>query len=421
MNSRNGVVNVILKRNVNSSEPPFQTNSSGSDPEKLGTKHGPNLNVSFQSTQSGIPSTPSVGSELIDRTEALIKKLAKKDQEIENLCVLLECLEPIPGISAESIRKHLDNSSEDDADFRDSKIVALAKKNRNLMVSLNKERASADSRGQQIQDLTDRLQRVEKIGTALKKEEPQGDTVSLRKEISSLNKTTEDLKRKVFHATEENKKLARALANEVGDSVTVDQAVEGSWRGRAQQIIMLKAKIKKLTDENGGATLTPFGTNFPKMKRIDVDSKAQEELVDMSLDRKHAVESIIEERDSLIKVTQSLEEKVLAHKARIRNLEAEAARQKQQLKIVLDVKGGDDVLIEALQQEVLRFKMESRTKSVTATAAARTSGSALGTAAEMESAAADLVRLRRLCKSQADQLTTQDGVIRSLRSRLSSS
>ena len=418
MNSRNGVVNVILKRNISTSEPTFNMNSSGSDSENLEIKHGANPNVSYQTSQNSIPSSHSVGSELIDRTEALIKKLARKDQEIENLCVLLECLEPIPGISAESIRKHLDNSTEADADFRDSKIVALAKKNRNLMVSLNKERASADSRGQQIQDLTDRLQQVEKAGTGMKKEESQADTVSLRKEISSLNKTTEDLKRKCFQAAEENKKLTRALANELGDSISVDQAVEGSWRGRAQQIVMLKAKIKKLTDENSVGAATPFGSNLSRMKRIDVDSKAQEELVDMSLDRKHAVESIIEERDSLMKVTQSLEEKVLAHKARIRNLEAEASRQKQQLKIVLDVKGGDDELIEALQQEVLRFKMESRNKSVTATTA-RVTGSSQATSAEMESAAADLVRLKRLCKSQADQLTTQDGVIRSLRSRLS--
>lgn len=357
------------------------------------------------------------GSELIDRTEGLIKKLAKKDLEIEKLCILLESLEPIPGLSADSMRKYLDNSVDDGADFRDAKIVALAKKNRNLMVMLNKERASADSRGLQIQELTVKLQQVEScLGSSSKRNEPQLDTLQLRKDITSLNKSIEDLKRKFSQSVEENKKLTRALSNEVGDSVTVEQAVEGTWRGRAQQIIMLKAKIKKLSDDKG-LTVTP-GTAvsgfMPKAKRNDVDSRAQEELVDMSVERKYVVESIIEERDSLAKITQQLEEKVLAHKARIRNLEADASRQKQQMKVVLDVKDGDDELIDALQQEIQRVKIQSKGKDVPVTH----SQPPQEVSAEIEATHADLNRLKRLCKSQADQLTTQEGVIRSLRSKL---
>ena len=358
------------------------------------------------------------GSELIDKTEGLIKKLAKKDLEIEKLCILLESLEPIPGLSADSMRKYLDNNVDDGADFRDAKIVALAKKNRNLMVMLNKERASADSRGLQIQELTEKLQQLERLGSSSKRNEPQQDALQLRKEMTSLNKSIEDIKRKLCQSVEENKKLARALSNEVGDSVTVEQAVEGSWRGRAQQIIMLKAKIRKLTDDKG-VTVTPAtavsGSGLlPKAKRNDVDSRAQEELVDMSVERKFVVESIIEERDSLAKITQQLEDKVLAHKARIRNLEADASRQKQQMKVVLDVKDGDDELIDALQQEIQRVKLQSKGKEATVTS----SQAPQEVSAEIETIHADLNRLRRLCKSQADQLTTQEGVIRSLRSRL---
>lgn len=360
------------------------------------------------------------GSELIDRTEGLIKKLAKKDLEIEKLCILLESLEPIPGLSADSMRKYLDNNVDDGADFRDAKIVALAKKNRNLMVMLNKERASADSRGLQIQELTVKLQQVESLGSSSKRNEPQIDSLQLRKDITSLNKSIEDLKRKFSQSVEENKKLTRALSNEVGDSVTVEQAVEGTWRGRAQQIIMLKAKIKKLSDDKGltvtpGNAMSGSGSGLmPRAKRNDVDSRAQEELVDMSVERKFVVESIIEERDSLAKITQQLEEKVLAHKARIRNLEADASRQKQQMKVVLDVKDGDDELIDALQQEIQRVKILSKGKDVPVTY----SQPPQEVSAEIEATHADLNRLKRLCKSQADQLTTQEGVIRSLRSKL---
>jgi predicted exporter len=153
---------------------------------------------------------------------------------------------------------------------------------------------------------------------------------------------------------------------------------------------------------------------MPKAKRNDVDSRAQEELVDMSVERKFVVESIIEERDSLAKITQQLEEKVLAHKARIRNLEADASRQKQQMKVVLDVKDGDDELIDALQQEIQRVKLQSKGKEAPVTH----SQPPQEVSAETEIIHADLNRLKRLCKSQADQLTTQEGVIRSLRSKL---
>jgi hypothetical protein len=219
------------------------------------------LNQKYGLVQKKMPDENTIryemkqGSELIDKTEALIKKLARKDQEIEKLCVLLETLEPIPGISVENMRKHLDNNVEDGADFRDAKIVSIAKKNRNLTVMLNKERASADSRGIQLQELTSRFEQLEKSGGVRKDssdKDSQQDVVQMKRELHASNKIVEELRRKIFQAVEESKQLSRALTNEVGDGVTIEKAVEGSWRGRAQQIIMLKAKIKKMESAGPG-------------------------------------------------------------------------------------------------------------------------------------------------------------------------
>ena len=354
---------------------------------------------------------------ILDRMEALEMQLQKKDVEIEKLCVLLESLQPVPGLGSDSVRKQLESNLEDITDFRDSKIFSLAKKNRNLTVMLNKERASADSRGMQIQNLLERLELVERVQPVLSKKSEEQDTANLRKEILSLNRTIDDFRKKTFQATEENKKLLRALSNELGDSVKAEEAIEGTWRGRAQQIIMLKAKVKKLTLGSDSRNLSPPLSSIKmataKHKKIDADTRAQEELVDMSQERKQAVESIIDQRDSLSKVAVQLEEKLLAHKARIKNIEMDLSRQKQQIKVLLEVKDGDDELIDVLQKEIQRFKTQIKSKMGPVS-----DSSATPRAASSPQDASDISQLRNLCKSQAGQIRVQDGMIRSMRNHL---
>lgn len=43
------------------------------------------------------------------------------------------------------------------------------------------------------------------------------------------------------------KKLTRALTKELGEGVSIEQAVDEGWRGRAQTIVMLKSKVMSMT------------------------------------------------------------------------------------------------------------------------------------------------------------------------------
>lgn len=427
------VLNVSFKKNGpndNSKQLLIDENAAFPEVSTISERYGLETKIA---NEKNIESEIKQSSDLTEKTEALFRKLQKKDQEIEKLCVLLESLEPIPGISVESMRRHLDSNPEEGADFRDAKIVSLAKKNRNLTVILNKERASADSRGLQIQELADKLQQLERQGGSSSKKDnsdkdSQQEIIILRRELTASNKTVDDLRRKLFQSTEENKQLTRALANELGEGVSIEKAIEGSWRGRAQQIIVLKAKIKKLTFSVGDTSSSSTSStslsvgNASRIKRIDVDIKAQEDLAEMSLERKHAIDCIVEEKETLLRGNQHLEEKVQAHKARIRNLEGDVSRQKQQMKVVLDVKDSDDELIDALQQEIHRFKLQAKSKSSfdgEGMPSRRTQQPLkVDTNDKNDAFQADLSRLQRLCKSQGDQICTQDEVIRSLRSRL---
>jgi len=150
-----------------------------------------------------------------------------------------------------------------------------------------------------------------------------------------------------------------------------------------------------------------------------VDSQAEEELADMSSNRRLAVDELAEEHARLSDQHQQLQARASGHRARIRTMEADAALHRQQLGVVLDKSETDDQLVQALKQEVQRLKEQAQQQAqgrredgfeVKLQAATR---SAVATATK--NIDTELQRLRRLCKQQADQLTTQDQIIKELR------
>jgi cell division protein FtsB len=115
--------------------------------------------------------------------------------------------------------------------------------------------------------------------------------LKLQKDLSAAMKEMNELRRREYQLSEEVKSLNRALANELGDGVTVEQSLaEGGWRGRAQQIVMLKAKIRKL---ESGAVATGSSSSAKAVKRNDVDAKAEAELANMVSIRSKSVCSLV--------------------------------------------------------------------------------------------------------------------------------
>lgn len=383
-------------------------------------------------------------SSYIAQQENLSNQLEKKNREIEKLLVLLEACEPVPGISVEKFTKLL-ASSDENCDYRDSKIVDLAKKVRRLTVTINKDKALNEMNATLIQELNSKCNQLQQEldsrsllpnrGSSSKSSrerdvDPDMESLSrLQKELVQSQRHAEEMKKKLAQTTEENKNLSRALARELGDGVTIEQAVDGGWRGRAQQIIMLKSKIKKL--EAGTAQVQS------QRDRNDVDSKAEDDLAGMSADRRMAVEAITEENSRLNERCTELENKVKGSKARIKNLENECLKQKSQLQVMVEKSTSDDELLDAfkeemekLQGQISALQAEKRASIDKATGLARDqtmvrarlNGDGTMTASRvpvaLESDAQseiELQRLRRLCKQQAEQLATQDKIIQQLR------
>jgi hypothetical protein len=198
-------------------------------------------------------------NEMAKKLKSVQIKMEEKNREIESLCVMLEALEPLPGMNPLKYKNIIDGDAEDNVDFRDSKIVSLAKKSHKLTMLLNKERCGNEELKLQVKGLKNDIELAnQQILSTLKPSEAKGygrhaktsdeddyniKIANLSKELRDMTKQSDELKRKVVILNDENKSLTKALSRELGDGVTLEQAVDGGWRGRAQQIIMLKSKV----------------------------------------------------------------------------------------------------------------------------------------------------------------------------------
>lgn len=433
------------------------------DPEELARKYAVDMDERGGEglSKADAESRLLMQIEMAQRQKALMQKLEAKNIEVERLCALLEAVEPVPGMDAAKFKRLLENPDvNENIDFRDSKIVALAKKCRKLQMAVNKERSLNESKDAEVADMRiacDKLRkevdalsaattgpsasrtiRAPTLGgnggaaaAAVSVAELESANHQLRKELSAVHKTTEELRRKLEKSTDEVRSLGQALVREVGDSVSVEKAVDGGWRGRAQQIIMLKSKIKRLEASTvwssvsgvGGGPMaggSHTGLGSSRHSRLDVDSQAESGLADMTSERKVAVDAIVEERGRLMEECQRLETKAQGQKARIRKLEEESQTHRQQLKIVLEKSETDDQLILGLRREMQRLKDVSSTNArkesglmeAKVHAAVRQNSIAASSAAE-----AEITRLKRLVTQQANQLSTQAEVISELRAR----
>lgn len=210
---------------------------------------------------------PPVFSAAQQRSEVdMLRKLEEKNKKIDQLCTLLEALEPAPGVDPERIQRLMDEGVDENVDFRDAKIVSLAKKSHRLTQQLNKEKSVTDKLNQQVLELQKNVGSLNQELQAAKsssasrieskvynRNAPSGESTSaedylvkiagLSRDVKESSKQVDELKRKLTQSVEEAKQLSRALTREIGEGVSLEDAVSGGWRGRAQQIIMLKNKV----------------------------------------------------------------------------------------------------------------------------------------------------------------------------------
>lgn len=154
-------------------------------------------------------------------------------------------------------------------DVAATKIVELAKKNREIIAETESEKAKVKQLNNKVKELERELQTaVEKIHSfggsdagikqsALKKTEENlaesPEVKALQEKLTTANFKVLEYRNQLQSAKQELKMTQKLLANEVGEDVNIHSLLtnSGSWRGRAQQILVLQSKVRELENQLG--------------------------------------------------------------------------------------------------------------------------------------------------------------------------
>ncbi|KFW79708.1 Coiled-coil domain-containing protein 13, partial [Manacus vitellinus] len=268
-------------------------------------------------------------------------------------------------------------------DVAATKIVELAKKNREITAEAESERAKVKQLNHKVKELERELQAaVEKIhslgGGGIKEstlkmleenlaESPE--VKALQEKLNTANFKAMEYRNQLQSSRQELKMTQKLLANEIGEDVNIQSllANSGSWRGRAQQILVLQNKVRELESK--------LGQNKTRRSVMDIDEEflaledprklsAQEKhllkLRNLEKEKKEALEKLAGEHRALQNSHEEVNKKLDASKARNKILCGELKILKAQVVTLLEKGKHDDELIDALlsqqkqMQEILK-------------------------------------------------------------------
>ncbi|XP_010083727.1 PREDICTED: coiled-coil domain-containing protein 13 [Pterocles gutturalis] len=319
--------------------------------------------------------------EVRDENCRLYKLLTEKDFEIKQLQKKIQ-----------EDRLALSGASGLAADVAATKIVELAKKNREITAENESEKAKVKQLNNKVKELEKELQTaVEKIhslgGTdagikqsTLKMVEgnlaESPEVKALQEKLTTANFKVTEYRNQLQSAKQELKMTHKLLANEVGEDVNIPSLLTnpGSWRGRAQQILVLQSKVRELENQ--------LGQNKTRTSRSEMDEEsltdprklsAQEKnllkIRSLEKETKETLEKLTGEHDALQKSHEEVKKKLDASKARNKVLCNEVKTLKEQIVTLLEKGKHDDELVDALlsqqkqMQEILKHLSQQDEKN----------------------------------------------------------
>eukprot|EP00742_Colponemidia_sp_Colp-10_P004593 GILJ01004901.1.p1 GENE.GILJ01004901.1~~GILJ01004901.1.p1 ORF type:complete len:663 (-),score=180.65 GILJ01004901.1:62-2050(-) len=258
-------------------------------------------------------------------------------------------------------------------DVKASKLVELAKKNRRLSVALSKERSRAMKAEAELKRWQNGKEDEPLPSTTdkkMKKRDMDADTES----IVSAADQAEDWRNKYLQASNklqelrvqsqqwknEVSKLQRALVKEIGEDLPLDKVTDDGYRGRAQQIELLKGKVKELTLKLQKQSQLTSDSDIVSPTSAIVESgfdvRHRETIVVKADERRKEFDRLqtqfTEQQEELNKTKQRFE----AVKSRNQTLETEVKSLKNKIQLCLDTAASDEKLVAALRTELDRLR-----------------------------------------------------------------
>uniref|UniRef100_A0A8C3K4T9 Coiled-coil domain-containing protein 13 n=1 Tax=Calidris pygmaea TaxID=425635 RepID=A0A8C3K4T9_9CHAR len=316
--------------------------------------------------------------EVRDENCRLYKLVTEKDFEIKQLQKKIQ-----------EDRLALSGASGLAGDVAATKIVELAKKNREITAETESEKAKVKQLNNRVKELekeklkilsdVDPKERATDIsGKEIKLKAESPEVKALQEKLTAANFKVMEYRNQLQSAKQELKMTQKLLANEVGEDVNIQSLLtnSGSWRGRAQQILVLQSKVRELENQLGqNKTRTSLSEIDEELlaltdpRKLSAQEKNLLKIRSLEKEKKDALEKLAGEHDALQKSHEEVKKKLDASKARNKVLCGEVKTLKGQIVTLLEKGKHDDELIDALlsqqkqMQEILKHLSQQDEKN----------------------------------------------------------
>ncbi|XP_077929015.1 coiled-coil domain-containing protein 13 isoform X2 [Halichoerus grypus] len=307
--------------------------------------------------------------ETVDENGRLYKLLKERDFEIKHLKKKIEedrfAFTGTAGVAGDVIA---------------TKIVELSKKNRVLTAESEGAKSRVKQLSNRVQELEQELQAAlarlpanaatdagakasrAQMGDRALPETPEVKVLQDR--LTATNLKMSDLRNQIQSVKQELRMAQKVLTSEVGEDVNVQQLLSspGTWRGRAQQILVLQSKVRELEKQLGQTRSQSAGTSHdkppvgPDPRKLSAQEKNLLRIRSLEREKQEGWEKLMGERDALQKELEELKKKLEGVKSRNKVLSSEVKTLRSQMGTLVEKGRHDDELIDALMDQLKQLQ-----------------------------------------------------------------
>ncbi|KAJ1336308.1 hypothetical protein BSLG_007092 [Batrachochytrium salamandrivorans] len=247
---------------------------------------------------------------------------------------------------------------------KDAKIIELSKKARRLTVVYEREKSINLSLQNQLKTHTEnKAAQCENETGEQKKPTALSEIKILKDKIAQVTRKLEE-ERISSQGLKADLRLAqKALVLEIGEDLPIQKIVKGEvggWKGRAEQIALLKDKIKDLSHKLSGklSNNAVLGRDTGLGDYDHYDQKNRESIHRIESTRQSHLDKTTVKLEKSLQDISSLKSKYDAVVARNKTLEMSVKDYKSKIGILLKKGENDDHFIKVLQQEAAKVKIK---------------------------------------------------------------
>ncbi|XP_020728051.2 coiled-coil domain-containing protein 13 [Odocoileus virginianus] len=306
--------------------------------------------------------------ETVDENGRLYKLLKERDFEIKHLKKKIEedrfAFTGTAGVAGDVIA---------------TKIVELSKKNRVLMAESEGAKTRVRQLSNRIQELEQELQMAQarlpakgptdagakplrtQTGDRVLPENPEVKVLQDR--LAATNLKMSDLRNQIQAVKQELRMAQKVLTSEVGEDVNIQQLLSspGTWRGRAQQILVLQSKVRELEKQLGQTRSRSEETAselsvYPDPRKLSAQEKNLLRIRNLEREKQEGWEKLAAERDALQRELEELKKKFEGMRSRNKVLSSEVKSLRSQMGTLAEKGRHDDELIDALMDQLKQLQ-----------------------------------------------------------------